>query len=573
VVSGQTLDAIAAEPPADHEGGTRPQCCTDDDERSTRQEAERDPRSDAQDPFGEHEQGANHVPGNEEQDARGARFRHRRPEIGGVRQSHAKGYENRSYEENDQDTEAKPHPPRAASRLDLGREFHNEGSLRAPRSVPKETSDSRSEARMPATTRPHRQIPRAIWWASVLAGTALFASACANAVGSPTASTTAAASPERSWDEIVAEAQGQSVSLWMWGGDPQGNAYVDDILTPAAAQLGVTLTRVPIADTKDAINQILAEKQAGRRDGSVDLVWVNGDNFRTGLQGGIWRCDWADDLPSARFTAKADPLLVEDFGTPVNGCESPWHKAQFTFVYDSARVPEPPRTMSGLLDWIRLNPGRFTYPAPPDFTGSVFIREALYATSGGYTNVPSAFSPLEYDALTPPLWQRLNDLRRSLWRLGETYPKDSTQLDELFASGQVDFTMTYGPATLTALVANGIFPETTRVLPLDEGTIGNASFLAIPITSAHAAGAQVVANLALSPAQQAIKADPRVWGQFTALDITSLPPKESAAFAGLPSSPIVPPYDVLSRNAQPEVSAEWVRALDEGWRRNVLTPR
>ena len=42
----------------------------------------------------------------------------------------------------------------------------------------------------------------------------------------------------------------------------------------------MTLRRVPIADTGDALNRILAERQAGITDGDVDLVWVNGDNFR-----------------------------------------------------------------------------------------------------------------------------------------------------------------------------------------------------------------------------------------------------------------------------------------------------
>lgn len=423
---------------------------------------------------------------------------------------------------------------------------------------------------MLTTSGPTRRVARRTRWLAAFGGVTLLASACSAATGASSESTTVAASPAQSWDQVLEEADGQTVSLWMWGGDTQGNAYVDDVLAPAAADLGVTLTRVPITDTKDAINRILAEKQAGRTDGSVDLVWVNGDNFRTGQQAGIWLCDWADDLPSASFIAADDPLLANDFGTPVNGCESPWHKAQFTFVYDAARVPDPPRTMDELLDWIRMNPGRFTYPAPPDFTGSVLLREALYASTGGYANVPAEFSQEAYDDVTPRLWNILDDIRGSLWRSGETYPKDSTQLDELFATGQVDFTMTYGPATLTQLVADGTFPSTTTVLTLDEGTIGNASFLAIPTTSGNAAGAQVVADLALSPAQQVAKADPRVWGQFTALDIAALPAAEAAAFAALPASPVVPTYDVLSRNANPELAAAWVPALDEGWRRNVL---
>ncbi|MDP2323142.1 MAG: ABC transporter substrate-binding protein [Gammaproteobacteria bacterium] len=381
---------------------------------------------------------------------------------------------------------------------------------------------------------------------------------------------TASPANTKTWAQVQQEAKGQAVSLWMWGGDPRGNAYVDNMLAPAASKLGITLTRVPISDTKDALNRILAEHQAGRTDGTVDLVWVNGDNFRSGQQAGIWNCGWADQLPNRVYTAPRDPLLTSDFGTPVGGCEAPWHKAQFTFVYNSARVPHPPTTMTGLLAWIKAHPGRFTYPAPPDFTGSVFVREALYATSGGYAKVPAQFSASAYDDLTPRLWSTLIGLKPYLWRQGQTYPKDSTQLDQLFAGNQVDFTMTYGPATLTSLVAKGAFPKSTKVLTLREGTIGNASFLAIPVTSGHAAGAQVIANLALSPQQQTIKADPRTWGQFTVMDLTSLSARQAAAFAALPASPVVPAYGVLSRNANPELAASWVPKLDEGWRRNVL---
>ncbi len=380
----------------------------------------------------------------------------------------------------------------------------------------------------------------------------------------------AAAPDERSWAQISDAARGQVVDLWMYGGDQQGNAYVDDVLAPAVAKLGVTLRRVPIADTKDAMIRILAERQAGSEDGDVDLVWVNGDNFASGKQADAWLCGWSSRLPNLQFVDSEDPLVTDDFGTAVDGCEAPWHKAQFTLVYDSARVEDPPTTMAGVLDWARAHPGRFTYPAPPDFTGSVFVRQVLYSTAGGYEEVPAAFDQTAYDDLTPALWDTLADVAPSLWREGRTYPRDSVALDRLFAEGQVDLTMTYGPATLTRLVADGTFPETTRVLSLEEGTVGNASFLAIPSSAADTEGAMLVADLALSPAQQAAKAEPDVWGQFTVLDTDLLAEEDRAMFDRLPVSDVVPAYDVLARNANSELSSQWVPELDEGWRRALL---
>lgn len=404
----------------------------------------------------------------------------------------------------------------------------------------------------------------------VLAGLTAAAVVLTACTGPVAVSTKPVPAATAAWSDIVTQARGQTVSLWMWGGDPKGNAYVDTVLAPAAQDLGITLRRVPVADTKDAMSRLLAEHQAGRTDGEVDLVWVNGDNFATGKQAGAWLCGWAQDLPNAALTGPDDPLLGADFGTRTDGCESPWHKAQFTLVYDAARVTDPPTTLAGVLDWAQAHPGRFTYPAPPDFTGSVFVRQVLYSVSDGYGAVPAAFDQASYDRLSPALWSRLAALAPSLWRQGRTYPRDSVALDTLFADGQVDMTMTYGPATLTDLVQKGTFPATTRVLTLAEGTVGNASFLAIPASSAHQGAARVVANLALSPEQQASKADPSVWGQFTVLDLARLSDADRARFAALPSSPVVPAYEVLSRNANPELSSAWVPKLDDGWRRSVL---
>jgi putative spermidine/putrescine transport system substrate-binding protein len=410
-------------------------------------------------------------------------------------------------------------------------------------------------ARRPA----RRRLPAA----AAAGALALALAACAAPASEPTAA------PERDWDDVLADADGQTVRLWMYGGDDKGNAYVDDVLAPAAAELGVTLERVPIADTGEAVNRVLSERQAGVDDGEVDLVWINGDNFATGQQAGAWLCDWTSMLPNTEYVDPDDPLLETDFGLDVGGCEAPWHKAQFALVYDSARVTDPPSTVDGLLDWVEENPGRFTYPAPPDFTGSVFVRQVLYAVSGGVEEVPLEFSQDAYDELGPALFDRLEELEPSLWREGQTYPQELGELDRLYADGQVDFTMTYGPATLPDLVADGTFPETTRVLLVEDGTIGNASFLAIPSTSGSRAGAMVVADLALSPEQQLAKARPEIWGQYTVLDADRLPEDVQAEFADLPQSEVVPPYDELSEDADPEVDAAWVSAVDEGWRRSV----
>ncbi|HEX6121351.1 MAG TPA: hypothetical protein VFZ03_18030, partial [Dongiaceae bacterium] len=83
-----------------------------------------------------------------------------------------------------------------------------------------------------------------------------------------------------SWTDIAAKARGQTVHFNAWGGDQR----IDDYIAWAAGQLGarsaIELRLVKLADTAEAVSRIVAEKAVGvERGGSIDLVWINGENF------------------------------------------------------------------------------------------------------------------------------------------------------------------------------------------------------------------------------------------------------------------------------------------------------
>ncbi len=51
---------------------------------------------------------------------------------------------------------------------------------------------------------------------------------------------------------------------------------------PADGGLRDHAERVGLSTTAEAVNQVLSEKEAGvASGGAVDLVWINGENFRT----------------------------------------------------------------------------------------------------------------------------------------------------------------------------------------------------------------------------------------------------------------------------------------------------
>ena len=370
------------------------------------------------------------------------------------------------------------------------------------------------------------------------------------------------------WESVLAEANGQTVNFYMWSGSDAINAYVDDFVAGKASELGISLNRVP-ADAAEVVQKVLGEKEAGRdEDGSVDLIWINGENFKTGKQAGLWYCDWAEGLPSRQYVDGESAAILNDFGTPVDGCESPYGHAQFAFVYDSAKVEDPPASMAELLEWIEANPGMFTYPAPPDFTGSVFVRHVLYHANGGYDSLLGEFDQAKFDEVSAKTWEILNGIEPSLWRGGETYPQSKEELDNLFSNGEVAMTMTYGPGEVGGLVERGIFPETTREFVFDEGTIGNNHFVTIPYNSPNKAGAMVVADILLSPEGQLEKADPNVWGDYPVIDINKT--DIAAEFKAIPVPESVLSPDALAQNTNPELVAEYVTETEKGWTENVL---
>ncbi|GAK61566.1 hypothetical protein U27_01467 [Candidatus Vecturithrix granuli] len=89
-------------------------------------------------------------------------------------------------------------------------------------------------------------------------------------------------------------------------------------------------------------------------------------------QNGLLFGPFADLLPNQTLVNWERASVKNDFGEPVEGMESPYGRAQVVFAYDTARLSAPPKTMGELFDWIRQYPGKFAYPAPPDFSCSRF---------------------------------------------------------------------------------------------------------------------------------------------------------------------------------------------------------
>jgi len=375
----------------------------------------------------------------------------------------------------------------------------------------------------------------------------------------------------QNWEAVVAAARGGTVNWFMWGGADNINAYVTGYIGGVLKErYDITLNQVPLTDTAEAVNLTLGEQKSGNADeGAVDMIWINGENFRTMKQGKLVFCGYTSTLPNNALINWNNPAISNDFGVPVEGCEVPWSRAQFAFARDSATLSDPPRSIPALLDWIRANPGQFTYPAPPDFNGAAFVRHVFYFAAGGHGALLGPFDAAKFDVAAAKTWAILNEIEPYLWREGVTYPTSITQLNELFANTEVALTFDYDPAQFGIAVDAGRFPATVRSYGLTDGTLANTNYTLIPFNSPNKAAAMVLQNLLLSPAAQLEKARPTVWGTVPAIEMDRTPADVQAEFAGLPSHPSVVPAAELAPLALPELQAGWISAIEKGWIENV----
>lgn len=378
-----------------------------------------------------------------------------------------------------------------------------------------------------------------------------------------------------SWDKAVEDARGQTVDWYMWGGSPAVNSYVNGYLaTELKKQYDIHLRQVPVKDIAEVVSKLVVEKQAGKdSDGSVDLMWINGENFRTCKDKKLLYGPFAEKLPNQQYVDWSNLTVKNDFGTPVEGMESPWGSAQLVMIYDSARTPKPPKSIPALIAWIKAHPGRFTYPAPPDFTGSVFVRQIFYYAAGSVDKWQDDYSEQDFNQAANATYAILRDLKSSLWRKGDTYPDSPVRMNTLFADGEIDFSFSYHQGEASRNILDGLFKETVRTFVFDEGTITNTHFVAIPYNAKDKAAAMVVANFLLSPAAQLEKASPSVWGDFPAIQPTRLPRQLQEKFESLPRGVATLGDSELQAHQLPETPSKILVQLEKGWTEHVLKNR
>jgi len=367
----------------------------------------------------------------------------------------------------------------------------------------------------------------------------------------------------------VKAARGTTVNFYGWGGDEDRNEYLGTTVAKALKdQYDITLNVVGM-DIDQILSQLSGEKQAGTQTGTIDMIWINGENFRSARENGLLFGPFAQYLPS--YQKGVDPADTEnqtDFGYPIDGYEAPYGKAQMVLIDDSARTPETPASAQELLAFAQKYPGRVTYPAPPDFTGSAFVRNIVYELCGY-----QQFQTMEADketlrAAVEPAMEYLRQLNPYLWNQGKTFPSTSGEVENMFLDGELVLNMSYSPYTVSTGIAKGTYPATARTFLLDNGTIGNTNYIAIACDAPNKAGAMVVINYILSAEgqlsqYQALRTIPVLSGKL-------LSQEEKDAFGAVELGEGVLTQEELLSKRLPEMPSALVPLLEQIWLEEVV---
>lgn len=366
---------------------------------------------------------------------------------------------------------------------------------------------------------------------------------------------TAPQAADADWQRTLDEARGQTVYFNAWGGSPEINAYLLWAGQELEREYQVRLVQVKVDDIAQSVSQLLANKQAGKRAGGpIDLLWVNGENFKALKEQGLLGAPFSQELPNM---ALVDPRLPvsEDFTVPVAGLEAPWGLGQLNLMVNEEEVATPPTSAQSLLAWAKAHPGRFTYPKPPQFHGSSFLKQILLELTPDPAPLYREATDAEFERLSAPLWTWLDQLHPALWRKGKLFPASAAETRQLLDDGELAMAISFNPQEAQSAVQNGTLPPSVKAVAMSKGALTNSHFLAIPFNASARAGAKVVANFLLSPDAQARKADPAFWGDPSVLDPARLGVKAMST-TGAPA---------LRFKAVAEPHPSWQLRLEAAW--------
>jgi putative spermidine/putrescine transport system substrate-binding protein len=311
--------------------------------------------------------------------------------------------------------------------------------------------------------------------------------------------------------------------------------YVKFIFSEHGTDDGTTLARIGAA-------------VKGRHWPGIDLV--DGGLVTTMALAGL-------NQPVSKATAPNLKKVNTDLLVPVKGAAIPYRGSSVVLAYNSDKVKSPPKTLSGLLDWIRANPGKFTYNSPNSGGSGYSFAETV---------VDSLLSPAilkqmdqGYDPSLQSNWKDglalLHSLNKYMYGNG-VYPNGNAAVLQLLGQGQIWVAPVWSDQSLTALKTGQLGPNIKLTQISNPSFTGGAAYLAVPKTARHKKVLYKFVNYILSPAAQQMIVD--VMAGFPAIDVKYMGDSIKQKFQDVSANTLRPTYQTKMGN---DFKAAWQQSV------------
>jgi putative spermidine/putrescine transport system substrate-binding protein len=310
--------------------------------------------------------------------------------------------------------------------------------------------------------------------------------------------------------------------------------YVKLIFSEHGTQDGTTLARIGAA--------VKARKWPG-----IDLV--DGGLVTTLAGAGL-------DQPVSKATApnlkRVNPALL----LPVKGAAIPYRGSSVVLGYDSTKIATPPKTLAALLDWIRANPGKFTYNSPNSGgSGYAFVETVLDDT------ISSSVLNQMVNGYAPDLESNWNTGLATLKSLNKyvyqgVYPNGNAAVLSLLGKGQITMAPVWSDQAITALKTGQLGPNIKLTQISNPPFTGGAAYLAVPKTAKHKKTLYQFVNYILSPQAQQMIVD--VMSGYPAIDIKYMGASIKEKFADVSANTLRQAYSTKMQN---DLKAQWQQTV------------
>jgi len=245
-------------------------------------------------------------------------------------------------------------------------------------------------------------------------------------------------------------------------------------------------------------SRLAAAKLAGEKNTDFDLIAENGSSLAAYVEEAgediFVKLDF-DKIPNYKNLKMKSGFYTD--------CVVPYRGTTVVMAYDSARLPNPPKTWDELIKWIKDNPGRFAYNSPgTGGAGAAFVNLALYKDLPEEAKVSTDRKWVDQWG---PGWDILKEIHPYLYKSGGkvVYPNKNQGTLDLLINKEVDLIPAWADQVLTNL-AQEILPETVKIYQLDPPLSGTDVVFAVPSIGGKPEDTYDFINFMISPEGQKI---------------------------------------------------------------------